>query len=235
MSSQLLFGNSDAVFDIPTVGSHGCNSDFINQPKLIQQELILSYKDSFYFELDEQMTWKVFTVGGDLYKKGKGSIAGLVFSNVGEYIIDLRQPIKFGQRRANGVSGFNHSQCNHSPFPEEINLKVLPNYFLYDFESIEFSRPIVAGNWDGEVISVFADFESRSGQNLPLENLEIIAFGVGATLKGKLISFGNHTQSGRVKLQFLLQGELMKGTYIQLNFVDVNGIIQPYSLLEKIK
>jgi hypothetical protein len=91
------------------------------------QEFTISFKENFNYELDDGMVWKVFSQNKNLFYKGSGSIYGLQFQKPGLYQVDLKQPQKYGKGLfGNSNDLFSHQQCNHSPFPDLLEIKVTP-------------------------------------------------------------------------------------------------------------
>ena len=78
---------------------------------------------------------------------------------------------------------------------------------------------------------MYSSFDNKTSKY----NGSFKTFGVGSTITGKLKNGEATLKQGTNTLEFVLDGQATKGNNIQLNFVDVNGLVQPYGLTQIIQ
>jgi len=191
--------------------------------------LVMTFKEQLDYFLDSGMVWKIKDENGILMERGIGPISGKFFSKPGWYTLDLTQPLNFGVGlfSSSGIQ-INHNSCNHSPFPDILNVLVSESYFKFDFSSVEFSKPLSGGSVEGIIVTVKADYDHFQSKELDPKKLKILASGVGAQVIGELLVSNSIIKKGENILRYKLSGTFQKNTYIQLDFYDTNQQIQSY-------
>lgn len=207
----------------------------VSYADLYTDTLIISFKEELDYFLDSGMVWKIKDENGRLLQRGTGPISGKLFSKPGWYTLDLSQPLNFGGRVfSSGGIQTNHNSCNHSPFPDIINVLVSESCLKFDFSSVEFSRPLSGGSVEGIIVTVKANYDHFQNKELDPINLKIFASGVGAQVKGEFLVSNSIIQKGENILRYKLSGTFQKNTYIQLDFYDTNQQIQSYHHTSKL-
>lgn len=189
------------------------------------QILSLSFGDSIQKELDDHAFWQILNAEeGNIIASGTGSIKNFQFAEPGEY----RLVVPSHTSLLDGT-------CEHHFQTEETIVIVSPFRMKFDFSQITFSQPIVGGTDLSNVeISVPATLEI-SVDSLPQYNGKIASSGIGANLTGQLANGPIQLNRGLNTLNFKLNGNAQKDTYIMLDFYDVNNQIHCYYFPNKLK
>jgi len=188
-----------------------------------EENISVAYNTPFSYTLDNDVNWELKN-NGKLIQKGTGNIDNQIFSKPGTYTLYIKE---------------NHSHtpnsCDHTHFPSKLNIKVSPMKMVFDLSSVKFSENITGGrSAKGITVTVNADYSSFDNK-ISKYNGSFKTFGVGSTITGKLKSGETTLKQGTNTLEFVLDGQATKGNNIQLNFVDVNGLVQPYGLTQIIQ
>jgi len=194
--------------------------------------LTITFIDTLNFILDPDMVWKLVDENNNMTMNGKGSISQLIISTPGKYVIDLIQPKKFGGIFSSDL--MNHDTCNHSPFPDKIEIVVSPIYLKFDFASIRFSQSLSSIHLKDVKLDIEAWFDHYEESDFVLPPLRISSAGVEAEVDGTLVQQTESLKKGKINLTYHLNGSFKKGSYIMLDFHDINNLIQSYSHLTMI-
>lgn len=242
--ASVFFSNNDHSLDYIHPGSFEGKentitpqsiSDFNVDHKSVDTTFI-TFKDSFEYNLDSGMVWKIRNQNDSLIYSGVSSINSIVFPLPGVYVLDLNQPVRFGMDSfADSTLPLNHDLCNHSPFPDELVILVSDTHLKFDFSTIRFNKELSGGSNSDVILTLDGHYEQFSESELNREDIVVIASGVGANLKSKAPKVDAKLINGNNSFSFQLSGSLKSNTYIQLDFYVPKQIIQSYSHLTKIK
>lgn len=188
------------------------------------ETLVVTFKTPFSYALDENVSWLIKNDMGVTIYKGKEDVSNLVFEIPGNYTLDIHDKRKHET-----------AVCEHIHFPEKVTIKVLPVKLDFDINSIKFSKEIVGNqSADGITLNVNVNLESYDKSEVKY-NKSLTSFGVGSTITGKVKNGEVTLTPGNNTLEFVLEGQAEAGNNIQLNFVDFNGEVQPYTLTPKVQ
>lgn len=189
-----------------------------------EESVITAYNVPFSYSLDTYTDWEIKNNNGELLNSGSGSIAKL-FSKPGTYILYIHE-----KHNHNSTSS-----CDHVQYPSKVNITVSPLKLLFDFSTIKFSKNIQdSQSREGIVVTVNAMYNSYESK-AAVYNHGFTTAGVGTSVRGKLKGGKTILKEGVNTLEFLLEGFITKGNNIMLDFKDINGQVQSYTLTEKIK
>lgn len=181
-------------------------------------------------EFTDNVSWEL----SRLEKKGNKSIlsgngntkTNYVFKKPGDYRIDINENLDCPP---------NPEDCNHNHFPPKMYIRVSPVKMEFDFSTIKFSKDIVGNQPVTETtLTVDVHFYSHNNSKAVYDKT-FRTYGIGTTIMGKLKSKKVKLKQGLNTLEFQLEGQATKDTYIMIDFVDINGIIQSYGLQKKIQ
>jgi hypothetical protein len=174
-------------------------------------------------EFPDQVTWTISHEGSFVNQGRGGDFLNYVFAIPGEYSILINE---------------NHvhttEDCGHHSLPSEIQVSVSNRKMIFDFEHATFSAPLNSLGISGLTLSVPVSVESYDGSSFLFEQSEIPSVGVGTNItaipmeRSKVLTPGNHI------LKYSFSGGVDKPTYVMFDFVDVNGITQPFSLTQQL-
>lgn len=195
----------------------------IQQNSQQEQNLVVAYGSPFSYTLGENITWELKDESGSLVVSSKGNVSGHVFNKPGSYTLFIHED-----------RNHDTNTCDHTHFPEKLTIEVRPVKVAFDFSTIRFSKEITGGQpANGITVSVNVNFSSYDNSTA-VYNQGLTSFGVGSTVSGKLKNGESILKPGVNTLEFVLEGQTEAGNNIQLNFVDFNGEVQPYTLTPKI-
>ncbi len=186
-----------------------------------QRPVVVSYNSPFSFSLGEDVSWELKDENGSLLNRKSGDVSEEVFSKPGSYTLHIKEEHKH-----------TGGGCDHAHLPESITIDVKPVKINFDFSTIRFSKDIKGGqSSDGTIVSVNVNFASYDNSTA-VYSQDLTSFGVGSSIAGKL---KNETilKPGVNTVEFVLEGQAEMGNNIQLNFIDFNGEVQPYTLSPK--
>ena len=201
------------------------SSSLIAQVYSQQDEtLVVAFKTPFSYALDENVSWVIKNDMGVTLFSGNKEVSNLVFEIPGNYTLDIHDKRKHET-----------TVCEHIHFPEKVTIEVMPAKLDFDLNSIKFSKEI-AGNQSakGITLSLNVNLESYDKSDVKYSK-SLSSFGVGSTISGKVKDGEVILKPGINKLEFVLEGQAEAGNNIQLNFVDLNGEVQPFTLTPKIQ
>ncbi|MGC4128487.1 MAG: hypothetical protein QM564_02775 [Bergeyella sp.] len=191
--------------------------------KIWEENLTVAYDTPFSYTLDEDVTWELRN-GEKSVIKGKGGVENYVFRKPGNYTLYIEE------HKVHNPNG-----CNHAHFPAKLNITVSPMKMVFDFSTVKFSKNITAGkSAKGITLAIDADYVSYDGKTARYTN-GFGTFGVGSTIAGTVKNGEKTLHPGRNTLEFLLDGQAEKGNPVQMNFVDINGLVQSYGLKQIIQ
>ena len=186
------------------------------------ENFVIAYNTPFSYSLDNDTSWELKNHGGKLVRKGKGNI-NQVFKTPGNYKLHIHEIHK-------STDG-----CEHDDSPAMLNISVMPQKMVFDLSSVKFSEEI-RGDQPANGITLMIDVDYSSYDSNPAVYTQgFSTVGVGSSISGNLKNGEARLQPGINTLEFLLEGQAAKGNYIQINFVDTNGLTQPYGLTKKIQ
>lgn len=205
-------------------GNHGHNpTDNVGTERV--EEQIVSYNTPFSYELTDYVRWEVInTDSGSVITSGRGSVRGVLFKEPGNYSVnfvdeEIHDP----------------NSCSHPDFPDKLLLSVSPFKMDFDFSSIKLSKNLVGNqSTNGTTLKVDVFFSSYDN-NTAVYSEKFSTAGVKTSVVGKLKSGKETLQQGKNTLEFQLEGQATKGTYIMFDFVDINGNVQSYGFTNKIQ
>lgn len=187
-----------------------------------EESIITTYSSPFSYTLDSSTDWEIKNNSGELLSSGSNNIAE-VFSKPGDYTLYIHE------KHIHDTT----SSCDHAHYPSKVNITVSPSKMLFDFSSIKFSKNIKdSQSQEGVVLTVNAIYNSYNNKTA-VYNHGFTTAGVGTSLKGKLKGGKVVLKEGVNKLEFLLEGFTTKGNNIMIDFKDINGQVQSYTLTEK--
>lgn len=175
--------------------------------------------------LSDKTSWTISTLDENkVVSSGMGnSLASYVFNIPGAYLVDINENLIHD---ANG--------CDHSHSPEKIFVKVSPLKMEFDFSSVKLSRNIIGGqDTKGTSLVVNVNYSSYD-KSIAVYDKTFTTAGIQTSIIGKLKTGEMNLQEGINTLEFELSGQASKNTYIMIDFVDINGVLQSYSLTNKI-
>lgn len=124
--------------------------------------------------------------------------------------------------------------CGHHALPSEIAVLVSGKKMVFDFDHAIFSAPISAGGLSGIILQVPVQVQSYDGSAFLFEQSDIRSVGVGSSLtlipeeRSLLLSPGTHL------LRYSFTGGVDRPTYVMFDFLDVNQVVQPFSVSQQI-
>lgn len=187
---------------------------------------IVGYNEPFSYALPEVISWELKNESGSVIKNGEGELKDFIFNIPGNYKLMISED-----------KNHNATGCEHAHYPEEIEIEVKPIKLDFDFNTIQFSEDIVGGKTlSGSIVKINANFSTYDNSVTEYKyNQGFTTFGVGSTITGKLKNGEISLIPGVNTLEFELDGAAEQGNNIQINFVDFNGEVQPYSLTPKMQ
>ena len=187
---------------------------------------VIGYNEPFSFALPEVISWELKNESGSVMKNGEGELKDFIFNKPGNY------KLMISENKNHNATG-----CEHAHYPEEIEIEVNPIKLNFDFNTIQFSEDIVGGKTlSGSIVKINANFSTYDNSVTEYKyNQGFTTFGVGSTITGKLKNGEISLIPGVNTLEFELDGAAEQGNNIQINFVDFNGEVQPYSLTPKMQ
>lgn len=207
--------------------SENVSSELVLQKNTKIQEVenhVVAFKSPFNYNLNDDTRWEIINLETGLtFKSGEGTIKDMIFEIPGNYLIQISELITH-----------NRYSCGHAHFPEKIFLEVSPLKMEFDFSTVKLSRNIV-GNQDSRGITLTVDvlFTSYEG-SVAAYTGGFTAAGVRTSLTGKLKNNEIILQQGMNSIEFQLEGQVSKDSYISIDFIDINGQIQSYRFINKI-
>ncbi len=194
-----------------------------------EQKIILSYGKSLHDlgdEISAQVMWIITDIDrNEVIASGSGdALTKYVFEKPGMYQVDINENLIHDQ-----------NSCNHKHFPEKMLVEVSPLKMDFDFKSVKVSRNIIGGqSVNDTMLSVDVRFSSYDNSDAVYKQGFNTA-GVGTSVAGKLKNGEAKLRQGKNTLEFKLEGQATKGTYIMFDFVDINGQVQTYGFTNKIQ
>lgn len=187
---------------------------------------VIGYNEPFSFALPEVISWELKNESGSVMKNGEGELKDFIFNKPGNY------KLMISENKNHNATG-----CEHAHYPEEIEIEVKPIKLNFDFNTIQFSEDIVGGKTlSGSIVKINANFSTYDNSVTEYKyNQGFTTFGVGSTITGKLKNGEISLIPGVNTLEFELDGAAEQGNNIQINFVDFNGEVQPFSLTPKMQ
>jgi hypothetical protein len=194
-----------------------------------EQKIILSYGKSLHDlgdEISAQVMWIITDMDkNEVIASGSGdALTKYVFEKPGMYQVDINENLIHDQ-----------NSCNHKHFPEKMLVEVSPLKMDFDFKSVKVSRNIIGGqSVNDTMLSIDVRFSSYDNSDAVYKQGFNTA-GVGTSVAGKLKNGEAKLRQGKNTLEFKLEGQATKGTYIMIDFVDINGQVQTYGFTNKIQ
>ena len=196
----------------------------VEQEKETKEDVVISYNTPFSYSLNPDVSWKLTNSTGNLINQGKGDFVNNVFAVPGDYVLSIQEK-----------HTHNEGSCDHDQYPSKLNIKVSTTKMEFDWSTLKFSKNIAGGqSAKGITVTVDVLYSSAENENAVYEHGFKTA-GVGTSIVGTLKDKKTILKPGVNKLAFLLDGVAEKGNYIMLDFKDVNGQVQSYTLTQKIK
>lgn len=177
-------------------------------------------------EISTQVTWSITDIDrNEVIASGSGdALTKYVFEKPGMYQVDINENLIHDQ-----------NSCNHKHFPEKMLVEVSPLKMDFDFKSVKLSRNIIGGqSVNGTILSVDVRFSSYDNSD-SFYTQGFNTAGVRTSVVGKLKNGQKRLQNGINTLEFNLEGQATKNTYIMFDFVDINGNVQSYGFTNKIQ
>lgn len=199
-------------------------SQFMKYSSQQEEKRVVDFSSPFSYALGENVSWELKDENGSLILGKKGDVSPYVFSKPGNYTLYIHEEI-------------NHDPgtCDHTHFPEKVTIEVRPVKVDFDFSTIRFSQEITGDRpANGITVSVNVNYTSYDNSTA-VYNQGFGSFGVGSTITGKVKNGETTLKPGVNTLEFVLEGQAEAGNNIQLNFMDFNGEVQPYTLTPKIQ
>lgn len=186
---------------------------------------VLSYGDNFSFKLGATSTWLVKNVTTQAtLGSGTGSISNFNFPIPGDYIVEITE-----------IISCNPGQCEHGHEPTQISIYVSPHKMTFNFNSIQFSEPILGGqDYTNLQISLEVNYENYYNQNAVLSNYTVRSAGIETNFEGIMGSSFQNLSSGINEVIYTVSGKAKKDSYIMFDFVDINNQVVSYYYPTKI-
>jgi len=188
------------------------------------EKYVISYNTAFKFEFDGGTSWKITNIETNMVSTSGVGNLDVMFDTPGTYLITVSETI-------------NHNQgsCEHNHYPEKIMIEVSPYKLDFDFSTIKFSKGLKGGqSANGSTLKIDVFFSSYNN-NTVVYNKIFKTAGVGTSVAGNIKDGGMTLQQGKNTLEFQLNGQATKDTYIMFDFVDVNDGVQSYGFTNKIQ
>jgi hypothetical protein len=173
----------------------------------------------------QNVTWTIVGIDDINYsKKGKGAeLKSIKFNKPGQYVIGLKE--------VSSQSDVHVQGCNHSNFPQEIHLTVLPYRVTFNFDGVVFSKPINGGKeLESILLTVPAKVECYNKSSVDVTSFYTVSAGVGATITGKIINGIDALAAGEYMFTYALKGSAQKNTYIMFDFFNGEKMLSTYYL-----
>ena len=159
-------------------------------------------------EISAQVMWIITDMDkNEVIASGSGdALAKYVFKKPGMYQVDINENIIHDS-----------NSCNHKHFPEKMLVEVSPLKMDFDFKSVKVSRNIIGGqSVNDTMLSVDVRFSSYDNSDAVYKQGFNTA-GVRTSVAGKLKNGEAKLRQGKNTLEFKLEGQATKGTYIMFD------------------
>lgn len=216
------------IFSITCFAMFFSNASAENFHGVHEERMQIAFGDrieDFGGEISNQVTWTVFyTNENKQIASGRGTaLTRVVYEKPGTYLVEINENL-----------AYDPNTCNHNHLPEKLIVEVSPLKMEFDFKSVKISRNIIGGqSVSGTALSVEVYFSTYDNSDAVYAQSFTTA-GVGTSVAGKLKNGQATLQQGINILEFQLEGQATRGTYIMIDFIDINGVTQSYSLANKI-
>lgn len=115
-------------------------------------------------------------------------------------------------------------------------IEILPTSMVFNFVTLKISQAIRKGiSTDGITVTVQADVLLYKGNKTKYKPMNMKTAGVGSRIIGTAAKQYHRLRSGANTLTYNLSGLALEQAYIMMDFTDINGMVQSYSLLTEIK
>jgi hypothetical protein len=129
----------------------------------------------------------------------------------------------------------NPNTCNHTHYPEIINVEVSPVKMLFHFEELSFSADISLGiDTRGIVMFVPVSIETIGEPRLTYNFITATSAGIGTNIIATLKE-GTVLKKGKQVLEYELSGVAAQKAYLMFDFTDINGQLQTAYLKKPIQ
>ncbi len=160
-----------------------------------------------------------FTISGptgEIHLDG-AAINQYTFQKPGNYTIKVAQ-------------SHNHSkECNH--LPQETTVKVHSVRMRFDARNLSLSAPIQKNKeTDKIVVSIPVSIESYDHRAVKLNLATVKSAGIGSSIVAIPDTSLSELPEGKHTLRYTLQGIATQNTYLMLDLVDANGLVQSIAL-----
>ncbi len=189
-----------------------------------EENFVVAYESAFSYSLNSDVSWELKESKGKTINQGTGDIVNQIFKKPGNYTLFIKEN-----------HSHNPNSCDHAHFPTQVNIVVSPVKMVFDKTSVKFSENIIGGkSTKGITMSVNVVLSSYDN-SITVYQQDFATSGVGTSITGKLKNGEAILKQGINTLEFLLDGQAEKGNYIMIDFIDINGKVQPYGLTQKIQ
>jgi len=215
-----------AYSDVFVLGSF---STTIISKSMSSEDQVISFgeKINFNYTIAADVNWTIKnTLTNVIVAFGSGdSLLRHVFEIPGNYQIDIQEP-----------HHHDPDDCGHAHLPQKLLIKVSGVKMTYDMASLILSKEIIRGQeTEGTTLSIsaFVDIYDNIPKVFPFKTFE--SAGVNTNILGTLTNPNLVLNKGINILEFSLSGTALSSTYIMFDFLDFNGNIQCYYLMDQIK
>jgi hypothetical protein len=175
----------------------------------------------------DEASWGIFNDKGVEISSGNAKeIFNFKFEKHGDYYIRFVHEHKHNEHAAT---------CNHYAMPNEVKVIVNSKKIIFHTEKISFSKKISADTpADGIIMFVpVTIIDQKNSIEIPMNRIAQ-SIGINTSVAGFLKLNQMKLNPGNHVLEYNLTGKATKGTYIGFDFIDLNGNITPFGILEPI-
>lgn len=174
--------------------------------------------------LKPETTWEIEDNSGIIASGSGNSLNEYVFNVPGNYQVNIHENLVIEP-----------GSCAHNTCPDMISLKVSNVRMTYHYDEVAFTDSIRVGlSTEGITMLVPVTIE-RYNPFLPISfsETEVRTAGVGTEISAHLDP-ATTLREGKQTLAYHLSGKASMPAYIMFDFVDVNGMVQAYSMTHPI-
>jgi hypothetical protein len=120
--------------------------------------------------------------------------------------------------------------------PNEVKVQVSSRKIIFDTDNVTFSKKITSAMpADGITMYIpITIIDERNNEVAPL-NKNIISYGINTTIEGHLKPEYHSLSPGKYVIEYILSGNVSKGSYIGFDLIDNNSNVYTFGLSEPIQ
>lgn len=182
----------------------------------------ISFGEKISFDgIDDLSVWKISKTDNGYFNitLHGNEINNFVFEKSGNYTISF-QDIHLNA----------DAECNHSRFPEKMDIVVTPYKMNFDFSNISFSQPIEVGQDCSSItISIPVEISIDKGSPKSINVPDFRVSGIGCEISAIPLNPIITLKSGTQIISYRLNGVASKPSYLMFDFTDFNNNITTYN------